>query len=196
MTDPAFLLSYALLWVITVIQSIVLIQLLRCRAQRQRPTAVPSASSAATASATRVRPGTVFPEFAASYADSGEPADLADLRGISFVMMLSAGGCRNCVEALPAVRDTARRLDSKLVVVCVGPRTGCADYSSAVEEGTVVLNDPGGRSVRAFGTSSVPYVVAVDESGRLTAVGGGPDSHGVWRFADMLESAGHAEGVR
>jgi hypothetical protein len=112
------------------------------------------------------------------------------------MMMIAAGGCHNCVEALPAVCETARRQGSRLVIICVGPRGGCAEYGSAAPQGTVVLSDPGGRSVRAFGTSSVPYVAAVDESGRVTAVGGAPDRDGGWRFTDVLASAGHAGATR
>jgi hypothetical protein len=99
MTDPAFLLSYVMLWLLAAVQSAVLVRLLRSRARPERLTADPAAA---------VRPGAVVSAFTVSRADSGEPAGLEDLRGSSFMMMIAAGGCHNCVEALPAVCETAR----------------------------------------------------------------------------------------
>jgi hypothetical protein len=129
------------------------------------------------------------PAFTAARMDSGEPTGLEALRGTSLVLMIAAGGCHNCAEALPAVRETARQSGSRLVIACVGPRGGCTDYAAGLpraadgEPGTVLLSDPGGRSVRAFGASSIPYVAAIDKAGRITATGGAPGNDGGWQFA-------------
>jgi AhpC/TSA family len=190
MSNPAFLLSYALLWVLTVVQSLVILKLMRTR---PRPMA---AAAVVPAPAPGLRVGGTAPTFSATRAASGEAFGLEDLRGSRLLLVIAAAGCRNCTDILPALRETARRTARRLVIVCVGPSGGCDEYAAGTSPETLLVSDPGGRSVRAFGTSAIPQVVAIDSAGRITAAGGTPSADGTWAFAETANGGADGQQAR
>jgi len=161
-----FLISYAALWTLVLIQTIVLLGLL-AGVHRLR-TAVPVAADAATAHALR---GREFPDFVVTAVSGATIESRAfaarKLRAFLFV----SPTCGDCLVTLDEIKALLLKTSGNVIVVCQSGATQCRQLAETYGLTVEVVPDPDLRLTRLVGVASVPSAVLVDEDDKIKFYG-------------------------
>ncbi len=108
----------------------------------------------------------------------GRTASLADYRGKVVVLNFWASWCDPCVEELPLLQRTQRRIEGRnATVLGVSFRDVTSDalgFARRYRLTYPTLRDPDADFAREYGTASLPETFVIDRQGRIAAKRRGP----------------------
>lgn len=159
-----FWVSYGALWVILLLQTAVLLEVVRRLAKTP---GLPSVQRGADPLET----GTKAPKFTAPVLGDGTFLDSDTLLGRQFLVHFVSPTCPTCEETLGVTLDIGERLGAELLAVCRGERASCEDFVRRHLPGTVSVWDEGDEIARRFQVHSSPLSVLVDEEWRIVKYG-------------------------
>ena len=109
---------------------------------------------------------------------AGRTRSLADFRGQVVVLNFWASWCGPCVEELPLLERTQKRLATRnATVLGVNLRDVSSDALGFVRRFKLTypsLRDPDAEFARAYGTTGYPETFVIDREGRIAAKRRGP----------------------
>ncbi|MGI8589095.1 MAG: peroxiredoxin family protein [Chloroflexia bacterium] len=166
-TSVVFYLSYAALWVLVILQSLILLGLVRMVYQLQRTGVVGSSSEGI--GDLSLRPGQEAPEFSAVDL-SGAPISSADFHGLKAILFVSPN-CPSCTLTLYEMQALKYKASGNVLVVCRANRDECIRLAERHELDIPTVADEDERISRLFGVSSVPVAVLINDDGRIRSYG-------------------------
>ena len=118
------------------------------------------------------------PERALARLEGGGQASLKDYRGKVVVMNFWASWCEPCVEELPLLEETHRRItrrDGLVLGVNYKDLSGKAlAFKDKFDLTFPVLRDPDGRYAEDYSSRAFPETFVIDRKGRVAAKRRGP----------------------
>jgi peroxiredoxin len=157
----AFFSSYAALWVLMILQSLILLALLRMVHELR-------SSGAGGRSAFEGKPA---PEFTATALD-GTRAGSDQFLGRLTALLFVSTTCPSCTTTLQELRGLYLKSGGNVVVVCRSNRQDSLRLVQAYKlEGLPVIADEDDHIGRLYGITSVPTAVLINGSGRIQSIG-------------------------
>lgn len=157
----AFDISYAALWILVILQSVILLGLVRMVSQLQQ--------SGATSNSTATS-GEEAPQFSAVDL-SGKTINNADFAGRLTALLFVSSRCPSCMTTLAELNALAYKSMGNMIVIC---RTGREDAEMLAETyklNVPVIADEDDRISQLFGITSVPTAVLINARNRIQSVG-------------------------
>lgn len=163
--ESAFLVSYAALWVLVVIQGVVLVGLVSIVGRLHDA----NAPEHARAPLPGLEPGTPVPTFRARDLD-GRQVVTSDLTGSMNIVLFVSPSCSSCVTTLDEMVGLSHKARGNVLVVCQADKTKCAQLAQTY--GLVrTIPDPESELSQLFKVPVLPTAVLIDRSGRVQSYG-------------------------
>ena len=183
MSTP-FYLSYVALWILVIIQSLILLGLVRMVYQLQQ-----SSPAGAGRSDEGMATGQEAPPFSAVDL-SGTPINSADLSGRVRALLFVSPTCQPCIEVLEEdMPYLNHKANGNVIVVCRAGRAACARLAEKHRLNVPVLADEDDTLTQLYHVTSVPTVVLIDANDRIQSYGQ-PERNGL---AELFTDASQAE---
>ncbi len=156
----SFYVSYVALWILVILQSLILVGLVRM-VHELRQAGVP----------VRLSEGQEAPKFSV-VALSGEPISTADFAGRFLALLFVSPDCSACVATLENdMGYLHRKGQGNLIVICKAGRAECVKLAERYELTTPMVADEDEQISRLFAVSAVPIAVLINESNRIQSYG-------------------------
>jgi methylamine dehydrogenase accessory protein MauD len=181
MTNPAmaFEASYVLLWIVVIIQSVLLVGLVRVvYTLHQEVPAQPLKPR-------RLSRGAEAPALAAT-ALSGASVSNADFLGHMTALLFVSPHCPSCAATLYEMQALELKTKGNVVVVCRGTTKQALELAQAHELAAPVIADSDDQITRSFGVVSVPTAVLIDAENRIHSYGEPLREH---ELEELMEAA-------
>jgi len=167
METPIFVASYVLLWLIVLLQSTVVIALIR---------RVSLDSSSKPEWSYRVQPldqGSTAPEFAAMSLHDSSTITSKDFQGKRILLGFVTAGCVKCDEAVAQAPTVAKNYSASIVLLCGSTKRDCQEHFSniRIDDGAIFLFDEGAGIAGMYGVYGAPVFVLVDSDWRIEKYG-------------------------
>lgn len=159
-----FLVSYAALWIVVVLQGVLLFGLVRITYQLQqgvRPSPL---------NAKRLGRGAPAPAFSAATL-TGEVIGTETFLGKLTALLFVSPNCPSCMATLYEMEALEYKTKGNLRIVCRGSEEECAQLAFANQVVAPVIADAEHEISRSYGISSVPTAVLIDETGHIHSYG-------------------------
>jgi methylamine dehydrogenase accessory protein MauD len=170
MFEAPFIASYLVLWVIVVLQTFVLLELLRQIGIIRR---LLPAEPGALLTADGLERGDYAPPFHLRDLKDGISVSLSSLRGRRSLLLFVSPRCETCrklAEQLPAfARDY--RDDVRFVTICAGRGDECLQFMDNHQLPAPFLFDSDEQTLKAYRVSGTPNAVLINEEGRVLIQG-------------------------
>ena len=171
MSTP-FVLSYVLLWAVVVLQSMLLLGLVRAihnlqqgHSQHEHEAAEPEEEPRAERLVGQEVPGFTTVDI------TGARFDLEQLRGRSTVVLFASPNCPSCLLALEELSTVGRKANGNVVVVCGGKEESCKRMADDFGLTVPVLIDQDDELQRLFDVYSAPTAVLLNPGNRVVSYG-------------------------
>lgn len=168
MMSSSFYVSYAAVWVLVLLHSIILLGVVTIVYQLQRSGGM--RRSATGGGNERLVPGQEAPSFNAVDI-SGAQVNSRDLAGRLRALLFVSPSCRSCSTTLAEMRAISYKANERLVVICRAGREDCARLAEGHQLDVQMVADEDDRIGQLFGISSVPTAVLIDQSDRIQSYG-------------------------
>ena len=155
----AFYVSFVVLWVVTVVLFLLVLGLVRSVYELRRQVAVAAGEPRRA------------PHFRAPTLDGGI-IDTRDIAQSPYALLFVTPDCPGCRQAVTSLGPVRKRVGSNIVVLCNGDHDGSARLAGLTDPDVHFALDEGGAVGKAFGVSSSPMTVVVDEEGQIRSFGG------------------------
>lgn len=99
----------------------------------------------------------------------GRSIDTATLVGSRWAFLFISTDCKSCSVTVDELAALSNKVQERVVVVCRGDEETCRGLAG--RHSFPVVADPEGEIRSAFGVTSVPTAVLVDEQGRIESEG-------------------------
>jgi len=166
MANPAiaFDVSYAILWIIVVLQCVLLVGLVRVvyALQQEAPTQPLKPR--------RLSSGSEAPPFTATTLSGGTIGN-ADFLGHMTALLFVSPHCPSCTATLYEMQALERKANGNIVVVCRGNTDQASELARTHELKTPVIADSDDRITHLFGVASMPTAVLIDAEYRIHSYG-------------------------
>ena len=162
----AFYISYAVLWVLVVFQSLVLLGLVRTvyRADAEPAPATPAGGDGELV-------GQLAPQFTARDV-SGASLDNGVLAGRPSALLFVTPDCTSCIATLDEVEALRAKVDGNVIVVCRAGQDECAQLRATYGLDSVpVIVDEDLEISALFDVHVAPTAVLLSASGRIQTYG-------------------------
>ncbi|HEV2527381.1 MAG TPA: redoxin family protein [Thermomicrobiales bacterium] len=166
----AFTISLAVLWVVVIILFLIVVGLVRSVYDLRRQVAV------------AIGEPRRAPHFRAPTLDGGE-IDTRQINKSPYALIFVTPDCASCRQAVTRLGPVRKRVGDNIVILCNGDTDRSRDLAALVDPTVRFGLDEGGAVGKAFGVTSSPMTVVVDEEGQIRSVGSiigdeppGPDS--------------------
>lgn len=163
----AFYVSFLLLWVVTIVLFLLVLGLVRSVYDLRRQVSV------------AVGEPRRAPHFQAPTLD-GTVIDTRDIAGTPYALLFVTPDCPSCRQAVTSLGPVRKRVGSNIVILCNGRPDDAARLARLIDADIRFALDEGGAVGKAFGVTSSPMTVVVDEEGQIRSFGG-------LMTADLLE---------
>jgi thiol-disulfide isomerase/thioredoxin len=121
---------------------------------------------------------------------AGDPVVLPP-RGMPAVLLFTDTRCPLCDKLRPQLRSFAEaHADIQTVVICSGDRAAVGDWASGIAAAVPVVSDPGHRVAAYYDVVSIPYCVAVDDTGTVRGAGLVNSRSGLEEAAELANPPG------
>lgn len=160
--DPSlpFYLSYGALWILVIVQSLILLGLVRIVYQLQR--------NGATASLTE---GQEAPKFSA-VSLAGAPIRGMDMAGRMTALLFVSPTCSACKITLADDMDYLRyKAQGNVILICRAGRDDCVRLVKEYKIDLPTVADEDDQLSQLFGIYSVPTAVLINENNRIQSIG-------------------------
>lgn len=184
MESLPFYLSYAALWVLVVLHSVVLLGVVRIVYQLQQPGAVPDDG--------RLRSGEEAPAF--SGVDlAGAAINSTDFAGRQKLLLFISPDCPGCSQILERDADYLKhKAQRNLIVICRDTRERCDRLAEQYELDVPIIADEDQRITQLYGVSTFPTAVTINADDRVLSYGHPHPEE----LVQMLEKAAQMEAQR
>lgn len=163
-----FYLSYGLLWVLVLFQSLVLLELVRRAATGTKESGVLHHLAAQDVSPLKGAPA---PTLTAPDASTGVAVSSASLFAQRTLLVFVAPNCSGCEAVAGEVEGFRSRRGAQLALMCQGTEEECETWARDHFSGGRVLVDRGGHIAGLFKISSTPSAVLVESGGQTLRYG-------------------------
>lgn len=169
MDAPLLTGSYVILWIVVLVQTIVLIELLRQVGIFRRRL---GDEAGALVTESGLERGSQAPAFARRELQTGRMVTEADLRGRAALVLFLSPRCQSCRELAPALPDYVRQVreEASVFTVCSGPADECERMMRSLKL-TPVLLDPDQSMATSFKSLQTPTATVLDPEGRVRIQG-------------------------
>jgi peroxiredoxin len=166
-----FLLSYALLWAVVALQSMLLLGMLRVIHNLRQGHEQGHAAAAPTERPRAERlVGEQIPSFVAVDI-SGARFESEQLRGRSTVVLFASPNCSSCLVALEELSTVGRKANGNVVVVCGGKEESCRGMAQDFGLTVPVIVDEDDEIQRLFDVAANPTAVLLNPNTRVVTYG-------------------------
>ncbi len=155
----AFYVSFLVLWVVTIVLFLLVLGLVRSVYDLRRQVGV------------AVGEPRRAPHFQAPTLD-GQVIDTRDIDQTPYALLFVTPDCPSCRQAVTSLGPVRKRVGSNIVILCNGRAEDAARLARVVEPDVRFALDEGGAVGKAFGITSSPMTVVVDEEGQIRSFGG------------------------
>ncbi len=155
----AFYVSFIMLWVVTIVLFLLVLGLVRSVYDLRRQVSV------------AVGEPRRAPHFQAPTLD-GVVIDTRDIAGTPYALLFVTPDCPSCRQAVTSLGPVRKRVGSNIVILCNGQPDDAARLARLVDADVRFTLDEGGAVGKAFGVTSSPMTVVVDEEGQIRSFGG------------------------
>jgi methylamine dehydrogenase accessory protein MauD len=162
----AFTVSYVVLWIAVVSQSLVLLGLVRVVYRlSERETELGAFSSNGNLQ------GEPAPKFTAQDL-SGKLIDSEDFAATQTVLLFISTSCRSCGAALDNMEVLKEKTHGHVIVICSGgPHEECQELAEEHQVDVPVVPDEDHAISKLFRIDVVPTAVLIDDEGKIQAYG-------------------------
>jgi hypothetical protein len=168
MTHLIFEITYAVLWLLTLIEAVALRRALRQVVVMKRRYAARNPRQEG------LRAGTRAPRFTAARLDGEGRLTGAELKGRDYMLLFvsPAQAASPLYQGLyDGIHGLWHKADGRLYIVCQGDQESCRDFLRDGLVAAPVAWDPRGTIARRFHVTTTPQAVMVDEQGRILRYG-------------------------
>lgn len=179
--------SYAVLWLVIVVQTLVMFEMLRqIGLLRRRMPPEPGALLVGEG----LPRGTPAPTIASQDVWSGASVDEQQLRGRMALLAFLSPGCASCHALAPELRQFARdnAQDVEVVVICPANGTDCLNFAKQYALDMPILPDEDQLICHAYQVQRTPSATLLDADGYVRI-------HGIPNNLSQLEGLMHEEGT-
>ncbi len=155
----AFYVSFLVLWVVTIVLFLLVLGLVRSVYDLRRQVGV------------AVGEPRRAPHFQAPTLD-GQVIDTRDIDETPYALLFVTPDCPSCRQAVTSLGPVRKRVGSNIVILCNGRPEDAARLARIAESDVPFALDEGGAVGKAFGITSSPMTVIVDEEGQIRSFGG------------------------
>lgn len=159
-----FYVSYAALWMVVVVLSLVVLGLVRLVSQLQQ------SGAGATADEVGLKSGQIAPAFQAKDL-SGASVGSEDFVGRLHALLFVSPNCPSCSASLYEMDALSHKARGNMIVVCRAGRDDCIQLAQAYTLDVRMVTDEDDAISRLFGISTFPTAVIIDERGRIQSYG-------------------------
>lgn len=163
-----FYVSYAVLWILIVLNSLVALGLVRLVAQLRQQ--APPGENNGRADDGRLRPGQEAPAFSAVDL-AGVPVRSADYAGRPWALLFVSPTCRSCMTTLAELEALAGKVQGNVLVVCRAGHKDCVRLAETDKVAVRFVADEDDELARRFRVSSNPTAILVDGENRVQKYG-------------------------
>lgn len=163
-----FDITYAALWLLVLVNSLILLGLIRLVAQL-RPQS-PLRENGGREDDGRLKPGQKVPPFSAVDL-AGAPIRSADYAGRPWALLFVSPTCHACTTTLAELEAIAHKVQGNVVVICRAGHDDCARLADTPKLAVRQVVDGDNEISQLFGVSSNPTAVLIDEHGRVQKYG-------------------------
>jgi peroxiredoxin len=156
-----FYLSYAALWILVIMQSLVLLGVVRMVYQTQQTGLTTGHLQSS---------GEEAPRFSAVDL-SGTLIGNTNLTGHPRALLFVSPGCSSCTATLAEMEALRHKAEDHVVVICQAEREDCIRLAEEQQISVPIVADGDERISRLFKVSSVPTAVLIDENNRIQSYG-------------------------
>jgi hypothetical protein len=168
MDSTFFLVSYILLWLLVLFQTLVIVGLVQRTAEAPKDVHT-------RLEADQLPAGSLAPDFTLAQLRASTPVDSTRLHGRRALLGFVSPTCSSCIGAVEKAQTVAERREAALVVVCGGPQSACEEYFQREVDGNgagvLAVWDDDSHVGRKFGVHSPPVFVEIDEQWRVERYG-------------------------
>lgn len=177
-----FYVSYVALWILVIVQSLLLLGVVRLVYQLQ---------GSATAGK-QLQNGQEVPRF--STVDlTGAPVRSADFAGRLTALLFVSPTCPSCMTTLDELDALRQKARGNVVVICGAGHADCSQLAERYRLGVPTVADEDGELARRFGIPGTPTAVLINEQNRIQSYG--QPKHGE-ELAALFTRASEIEIVR
>ncbi len=163
MSTP-FYLSYAALWILVLLQSLILLGLVRLVAQLQQDGVAAGSRDGG------MTPGQAAPAF--STVDlAGAPIASMSFTGRLTALLFVSPTCPACTTTLHALHALRDKANGNVIVICRAERDECIRLAAAHQLTMPVVADDDDHISRLYGISSVPTAVLINAHHQIQSYG-------------------------
>lgn len=173
----AFYVSFILLWVVTIVLFLLVLGLVRSVYDLRRQVSV------------AVGEPRRAPHFQAPTLD-GAVIDTRDIAGMPYALLFVQPDCPSCRQAVTSLGPVRKRVGSNIVILCNGQPDDSVRLARLVDADIRFALDEGGAVGKAFGVTSSPMTIVVDEEGQIRSFGGLMTADLVEPEPDLVVAAG------
>lgn len=155
----AFYVSFIVLWVVTIILFLLVLGLVRSVYDLRRQVSV------------AVGEPRRAPHFQAPTL-GGTVIDTREIAGSPYALLFVTPDCPSCRQAVTSLGPVRKRVGSNIVILCNGRPDDAARLARLVDPDVRFALDEGAAVGKAFGVTSSPMTVVVDEEGQIRSFGG------------------------
>lgn len=163
MSTP-FLVSYALLWVLVVFQTLLVIGLVKALYERR------DAGEAPTATESSEMAGKPLPAFEVEDVLGNRIASTALTKRDTALLFVSPD-CTSCAVTLQELQALVGRMEGEVVVFCLSAADRCASLAHRYELSVPVVCDSERRIADMLHVSATPTAVLITAGGRIESYG-------------------------
>lgn len=167
-TSPAFAVSYALLWGLVVIQTLMLLGLVSGVRHLQRGN--PTSNGLTGSPEGELAIGETVPNFVI-IDTAGEQFDSSSLLGRVTALLFVSTNCHSCLTTLAELKVLQHKAADNVVVVCGGTREECGKLTDAYGFDLRIVADERQELGRQFRIPSVPRAVLIGPDNRIVSYG-------------------------
>ncbi|HET8629148.1 MAG TPA: redoxin domain-containing protein [Thermomicrobiales bacterium] len=154
-----FYLSYAALWVIVILNTLLLLGVVRMVYQLQH-----------SGGDGKLKPGEEAPPFRAVDL-AGTPVRSADFAGRLTALLFVSPTCPSCTTTLAEMDALRYKAQGNVIVICRAGRDDCARLAARHQLNVPTIADEDEEISRLFDISSVPTAVLINAGGRIQSYG-------------------------
>ncbi|MEK9138709.1 MAG: redoxin domain-containing protein [Bacteroidota bacterium] len=162
MDSALFQLSYAALWILVILHSLVLLGVVGIVYQFKQSGSIPSSAELA--------PGIEAPEFSATDLE-GIAISSTQYAGRRTVLLFVSPSCRECTDALGDMTYLKRKAQGNAIVICRAERDECIRLTQQHRLDVPVIADEDNRISLLYRVILVPTAVLISEDARILSYG-------------------------
>lgn len=155
----ALIVSYAILWVLVLANTVILIGVVRLVGND-----APSTSKSGPVA------GSPIPRFSTT-ASTGNKVSDDTLRGKTSALLFVSPDCATCSATLEEMAALDYKVDRDLIVICRSSSAKCAQIPDLMDGKYQVVFDSNDELSRSFGITVNPTAVTISEGGRILQFG-------------------------